>query len=73
MAGLAGHREQLKHAELVTADGTPVGVVEGIYLDEPNGEPEWALRATRWFGHRATFVPLPGARFKEGLLRVAFD
>jgi hypothetical protein len=65
--------DQVKDVEVHSSDGQPVGTVEGIYLDDPSGEPEWALVRTPWFGHRATFVPLKEARLERGVLVVPYD
>lgn len=65
--------EQVKGAEVTTSDGQQVGGVEGIYLDEPSREPEWALVNTPWVGKRDTFVPLREATFEDGTLRVPYS
>jgi sporulation protein YlmC with PRC-barrel domain len=62
--------DQLKGADVTSSDGQPVGEVEGIYLDETSGEPEWALVKTPWIGKRDTFVPLKDASIEQGTLRV---
>jgi sporulation protein YlmC with PRC-barrel domain len=64
--------EQVKGAEVTTSDGQQVGVVEGIYLDETSGLPEWALVNTPWVGKRDTFVPLREATFEGGTLSVPY-
>jgi sporulation protein YlmC with PRC-barrel domain len=64
--------EQVKGAEVTTSDGQQVGVVEGIYLDETSGQPEWALVNTPWVGKRDTFVPLREATFEGGTLSVPY-
>jgi hypothetical protein len=64
--------EQAKGADVTSGDGHPVGTVEGIYLDESTGEPEWALVRTPWVGKRDTFVPLREATFEQGALRVPY-
>jgi hypothetical protein len=65
--------DQVKGAEVHSSDAQSVGMVEGIYLDDPSGEPEWALVRMPWFGHRATFVPLKEARLERGVLVVPYD
>jgi sporulation protein YlmC with PRC-barrel domain len=64
--------EQVKGAAVTTSDGQQVGVVEGIYLDETSGQPEWALVNTPWVGKRDTFVPLREATFEGGNLSVPY-
>jgi sporulation protein YlmC with PRC-barrel domain len=65
--------EQVKGAAVTTSDGQQVGVVEGIYLDETSGQPEWALVNTPWIGKRDTFVPLREATFEGGTLSVPYS
>jgi uncharacterized protein (TIGR02271 family) len=46
---------------MVDADGDKIGTIESIYVDDQNGQPEWALVNTGLFGTRSTFVPLAQA------------
>jgi hypothetical protein len=53
-------------------NGTRIGTVDEIYLDDATGEPEWAAIRTGLFG-RDAFVPLEPSELVEGTLRVPFD
>src|SRR5690606_2886340 len=41
-----------------------------VYLDDQTGEPSWISVKTGWFGTRQSLVPLQGADFSGGRLRV---
>src|ERR671920_2316886 len=58
---------------LVDRDGTPVGSINAIYLDDRTGQPEWALVNTGLFGTRSSFVPLTQAAEADGDVRVPYD
>jgi len=42
-------------------DGSKIGRIEDIYLDEETRKPEWLAVATGLFGSRTSFVPITGA------------
>ena len=46
---------------MIDRDGSPVGSIDAIYLDDQTGQPEWALVNTGLFGTRSSFVPLAQA------------
>ncbi|WP_431784631.1 PRC-barrel domain-containing protein [Streptomyces chumphonensis] len=52
-------------------DGSKIGVVDEVYLDDATGEPEWAAVRTGLFG-RDAFVPLRPSEVVEEELRVPF-
>jgi PRC-barrel domain protein len=54
---------------LVDREGTPLGRITHIYLDQVTGEPEWALVATGQ-GGRQVFVPLVDAAEHQDQVRV---
>jgi uncharacterized protein (TIGR02271 family) len=58
---------------LVDRDGTPVGSINAIYLDDRTGEPEWALVNTGLFGTRSTFVPIAQAAAIDENVQVQYD
>jgi uncharacterized protein (TIGR02271 family) len=58
---------------MVDRDGTPVGSIRAIYLDDRTGRPEWALVNTGLFGTRASFVPLSQAAETGGNVQVPYD
>lgn len=60
--------------KLVGADGSKIGKVDEIYLDDRSGQPEWALVNTGLFGTRSSFVPITDARSDgDAAVMVPFD
>lgn len=53
-------------------DGTRIGTVDEVYLDDATGVPEWAAIRTGLFS-RDAFVPLEPSELVDGALRVPFD
>lgn len=53
-------------------NGTKIGTVDEVYLDDATGEPEWAAVRTGLFG-RDVFVPLGPSEVVDEALRVPFD
>ena len=58
---------------LVDRDGTPVGSINAICLDDWTGQPEWALVNTGLFGARSSFVPLTQAAEAGENVQVPYD
>jgi uncharacterized protein (TIGR02271 family) len=58
---------------LVDRDGSRVGTVDAIYLDDQTGQPEWALVNTGLFGTKSTFVPIFQAAQTGDDVRVPYD
>jgi uncharacterized protein (TIGR02271 family) len=58
---------------LVGSDGSKIGKIDAIYLDDHSGEPEWALVNTGLFGTRSSFVPISGASASGDGVSVPFD
>ena len=58
---------------LVDRDGTPVGSINAIYLDDRTGQPEWALVNTELLGTRSSFVPLTQAAEAGENVQVPYD
>jgi uncharacterized protein (TIGR02271 family) len=58
---------------LIDRDGSRIGSIDAIYLDDRTGEPEWALVNTGLFGTRSTFVPLAQATQTGDDVRVPYD
>jgi uncharacterized protein (TIGR02271 family) len=58
---------------LVGSDGSKIGKIDAIYLDDHSGEPEWALVNTGLFGTRSSFVPISGASASGDGVTVPFD
>ncbi|GJF22022.1 PRC-barrel domain-containing protein [Streptomyces flaveolus] len=53
-------------------NGTRIGTVDEVYLDDATGVPEWAAIRTGLFS-RDAFVPLEPSELVDGALRVPFD
>jgi uncharacterized protein YrrD len=47
---------------MVDRDGSRIGSIDAVYLDDRTGQPEWALVNTGLFGTKSSFVPLAQAR-----------
>jgi uncharacterized protein (TIGR02271 family) len=58
---------------LIDRDGSRIGAIEAIYLDDQSGQPEWALVNTGLFGTKASFVPLAQATQSGEEVRVPYD
>jgi sporulation protein YlmC with PRC-barrel domain len=53
-------------------EGTKIGTVDEVYLDDATGEPEWAAVRTGLFS-RDAFVPLEPSEVVDDTLRVPFE
>lgn len=53
-------------------NGTKIGTVDEVYLDDATGVPEWAAIRTGLFS-RDAFVPLEPSQLVEGTLRIPFE
>src|SRR4030095_9678694 len=58
---------------LIDRDGSRIGSIDAIYLDDQTGQPEWALVNTGLFGTKSTFVPLAQAPPTDLDVRVPYD
>lgn len=63
----------LMNREILGNDGSRIGDVKQVYLNDQSGVPEWVTVQTGWFGHRESFIPLAGATEAHGSLRVPYD
>ncbi|MBW8485002.1 PRC and DUF2382 domain-containing protein [Actinomadura sp. PM05-2] len=59
--------------EVTGKDGTKLGTVKQVYLNDASGAPEWITVVTGWFGQRESFVPLAGVDRKGDVLQVSYD
>ncbi|GAB3359062.1 DUF2382 domain-containing protein [Modestobacter lapidis] len=57
----------------VDNDGSKLGKIGQVYLDDETGRPEWATVSTGMFGTSETFVPLAQAEITDDTLRVPYD
>ncbi len=64
--------QRLYGTEIMTADGSKLGKVEEVYLDQATGRPEWAEVKTGLFGSKTARGPLATAEEASGALRVPF-
>ncbi|MFI0239343.1 PRC-barrel domain-containing protein [Streptomyces sp. NPDC016845] len=53
-------------------NGTKIGTIDEVYLDDATGIPEWAAIRTGLFS-RDAFIPLAPSRLVDGTLRVPFE
>jgi uncharacterized protein (TIGR02271 family) len=58
---------------MLDRDGSRIGSIDAIYLDDQTGHPEWALVNTGLFGTKASFVPLAQATQTDQDVRVPYD
>ena len=58
---LASQLSGWRGRNLVSSDGSNIGTIINIYLDDDTGQPEWLAVATDMFDGRVSFVPLAGA------------
>ncbi|WP_026403245.1 MULTISPECIES: DUF2382 domain-containing protein [Actinomadura] len=54
-------------------NGTKVGTIKQVYLNDDSGAPEWITVHTGWFGMRESFVPLTGSHKEADMLQVPYD
>ncbi|GAA4334374.1 PRC and DUF2382 domain-containing protein [Actinomadura luteofluorescens] len=64
---------ELMGMSVTDTNGTKVGTVKQVYLNDDSGSPEWVTVHTGWFGMRESFVPLSGARKGQDALQVPYD
>jgi uncharacterized protein (TIGR02271 family) len=60
-------------AAVLGPDGSRIGPIGQVFLDDATGEPEWVTVRTGLFGGAESFVPLRGATVADGAVHVAFD
>ena len=59
--------------DLIDRDGSKIGSIGDVYLDEQTGQPEWLTVKTGLFGTRETFVPIAEARAEGDTVRVPYE
>jgi uncharacterized protein (TIGR02271 family) len=64
---------ELMGMSVTDTNGTKVGTIKQVYLNDDSGSPEWVTVHTGWFGMRESFVPLSGARKGQDTLQVPYD
>ncbi|CAN5525630.1 PRC and DUF2382 domain-containing protein [soil metagenome] len=56
----------------VDSDGSKIGTVSDVYLDNQSGQPEWLAVATGMFGSKVSFVPIAGAELVDDDVMVGY-
>ena len=59
--------------DLIDRDGSKIGSIGDVYLDEQTGQPEWLTVKTGLFGTRESFVPIAEARAEGDTVRVPYE
>jgi uncharacterized protein (TIGR02271 family) len=65
-------REWIGHTA-IDPDGTKIGKISDVYVDDETGRPEWLAVKTGLFGTHVSFVPLEGATADGDDIRLAFS
>lgn len=60
------------YGTVIDSEGSKVGDVGQVYLDDATGRPEWVTVKTGLFGMNETFVPLRGETVTNGEIRVPY-
>lgn len=63
--------ERYVHRAAVDAEGSRIGKISQVYLDDKTGQPLWVLVETGLFGTRKSFAPINGSRFDGELVVLA--
>ncbi|HEY0238009.1 MAG TPA: YsnF/AvaK domain-containing protein [Friedmanniella sp.] len=58
---------------VVAPDGSKIGGIGQVYLDDQSGDPSWVTAKTGLFGTSQSFVPLEGASLQGRDIQVAYD
>jgi len=59
--------------DLIDRDGSKIGSIGDVYVDEQTGQPEWLTVKTGLFGTRESFVPIAEARAEGDTVRVPYE
>ena len=63
--------ERYIHRAAVDAEGSRIGKISQVYLDDKTGQPLWVLVETGLFGTRQSFAPIHGSRCDGELVVLA--
>jgi uncharacterized protein (TIGR02271 family) len=63
--------EQYIGRTAVDLEGSKIGKIGQVYLDDQTGDPLWVTVATGLFGSRQSFAPISGSRFDGENVRLA--
>jgi PRC-barrel domain len=64
---------QVLDRTVVDCDGTTIGTVTELYLDEHADRPGWIAVRTGWFGQHVSLVPLAGVAESDDVVVVPFS
>jgi len=62
--------DELYSCTVLDAEGSRIGGVSQVYLDDATGEPTFVVARAGLFGNREVLIPLTGAFASDGLLQV---
>jgi uncharacterized protein (TIGR02271 family) len=65
--------QSLYGAEVVGSDGSKLGTIDELYVDDATQQPSWATVKTGLFGRKVAFVPLATAQWVDDHLQVPYD
>jgi len=68
-----GQIDQVAGSDAYGSDGSKIGSVGQVYLDDQTGQPAWVTVNTGLFGMNESFIPLSDASFSGDRLTVPFD
>jgi uncharacterized protein (TIGR02271 family) len=68
-----GQIDQVAGSDAYGSDGSKIGSVGQVYLDDQTGQPAWVTVNTGLFGTNESFVPLSEASFAGDRLTVPYD
>jgi uncharacterized protein (TIGR02271 family) len=65
-----GRVADMRGMTMIDRDGQRIGKIDDLYIDDEDGQLEWALVHTGLFGVKKSFVPLRGATQQDGDVQV---
>ncbi len=65
--------QQVIGSDAIGPDGSKIGTIGQVYLDNATGQPEWATVKTGLFGSNESFVPLSQAEVSGDGVRLPYD
>jgi uncharacterized protein (TIGR02271 family) len=68
-----GQIDQVAGSDAYGSDGSKIGSVGQVYLDDQTGQPAWVTVNTGLFGTNESFIPLSQASFSGDRLTVPYD
>ena len=65
------HPDRYIHRAAVDAQGSRIGKISQVYLDDKTGQPLWVLVETGLLGTRQSFAPIRGSKLDGELVVLA--